>query len=84
MKENYMEDEIQMEPVVSSNVAAIGFNAKTGIMRIKFLNGGLYETVGASQADYDAFKLAKSKGSYFAKVLKTSKSFSWGKVEKKG
>jgi len=77
-----MADEIQLEGVVSSNISAIGFEAKSGTMQVKFNNGGLYETVGASQADYDTFKLAKSKGVHFNKVLK--RAFAWSKVEKKG
>lgn len=74
--------EIQMEAVISTNVAAIGFDAETGTMRVKFLSGGTYDAVGATQEDYDNFKLAKSKGVYFNKILK--KAFTWGKVEKKG
>jgi hypothetical protein len=77
-------DEIQMESVISSNVAAIGFDAKTGTMRVKFNSGGLYETSGAIQSDFDSFKLSKSKGQYFNKILKTAKSFNWKPVEKKG
>jgi hypothetical protein len=75
-------DEIQMEAVISSNIKAIGFDAKTGTMRVSFLSGGTYDAPGATQADYDAFKAAKSHGQHFNKILK--KAFAWGKVEKKG
>jgi hypothetical protein len=74
--------EIQLEPVVSSNIAGIGFDAQSGRMRVRFNNGGTYEAPGASQADFDDFKLAKSKGVHFNKILKHA--FAWTKVEKKG
>lgn len=72
-----------MEPVISSNVSAIGFDVKTGTMRVKFNSGGLYETTGASQADYDTWKASKSKGQHFNKILKTAKAFSWHSVTNK-
>jgi hypothetical protein len=74
-------DEIQMQSVISSNIAQVGFNSKTGIMRVKFNNGGLYEA-SATQADFDAFLAAKSKGVHFNKVLKSA--FAWTKVTKIG
>lgn len=77
------QDEIQLEPVISSNIKAIGFLSKTGTLRVQFLNGGIYDAKGATQADYDTFKSAKSYGVYFNKVLK--KSFAWSKaIDKKG
>jgi len=35
--------EIEMIPVVSSNVESIGYNERTQILRVKFLNGAIYE-----------------------------------------
>lgn len=70
---------IGMKPVVSSNISAIGF--ANGIMRVQFNGGGLYETT-ATQADFDTFMAAKSKGIHFNKILK--KAFAWSKIEKKG
>lgn len=75
--------EIQLEAVISSNVKAIGFDSESGTMRVVFLSGGTYDALGAKQEDFDNFKIAKSKGQYFQKVLK--KSFAWNKaIEKKG
>lgn len=70
---------MDLQPVVSSNIVAIGFDGK--MMYVKFTNGQIYETSGATQADYDAWKAAKSKGVHFAKILK--KAFVWSKIEKK-
>jgi hypothetical protein len=82
MSDEIKPEEIQLEPVVSSNISAIGFSSKTGKLQVKFNNGGLYETTGALQTDYDDFKLAKSKGVHFNKILK--QAFAWSRVEKKG
>lgn len=79
-----MAEDIKLESVVSSNIAGIGFDEKTGTLRVQFNNGGLYETTGASQADFDEFKMSKSKGVHFNKVLKSAKTLSWSKVTKKG
>ena len=76
------DEEITMEPVISSNIAKVGFSEKNGAMRVQFNNGGLYEAIGATKADYDNFLASKSKGVHFNKVLKAS--FAWKKVEKKG
>ena len=74
--------EIQLESVVSSNVNAIGFDAKLEIMYVRFNTGGTYQALGAKQSDFDDFKSAKSKGIHFNKILK--RAFAWSKVEKKG
>ena len=75
--------DIQLEPVVSSNIKAIGFDLESGTMRVQFNNGGTYDAPGAKQEDFDNFKTAKSKGVHFNKILK--KAFVWSKaVEKKG
>lgn len=81
IKENNMAD-IQLEAVISTNVKAIGFDNKEGIMRVQFLNGGTYDAAGAKQEDFDNFKSSKSLGKYFNQILK--KSFTWKKIEKLG
>jgi KTSC domain len=73
--------EILLEPVISSNIKAIGFNGVSK-MRVQFTNGAIYDTEGAQQADFDNFKSAKSPGKHFNSVLK--KAFIWTKITKKG
>lgn len=75
-------DEIQMQSVISSNIAAIGFREADGTLKVQFTNGSSYEAVGATKADYDGFLAAKSKGQHFNKALK--RAFVFKKIEKKG
>ncbi len=81
-KEEHKQEEIQLEAVISSNIAAIGFDATNKVMRVQFTNGAIYDAVGAQQSDFDNFKSSKSKGIHFNKVLK--QAFVWKRLEKKG
>lgn len=76
------QEEILLEAVISSNIAAIGYDAKNSIMRVQFTNGAIYDAAGAKQSDFDDFKSSKSKGIYFNKVLK--QAFAWTRLTKKG
>lgn len=75
-------DEIVMQPVDSSNIAAIGFSEKTGTIRVAFIGGGTYEATGATKEHFDAFVSAKSKGVHFNRNLKSA--FEFTKIQKKG
>jgi len=81
MEENKQE-EIQLESVISSNIAAIGYDSKNSILRVQFTNGAIYDATGAKQSDFDDFKSSKSKGVHFNKVLK--QAFAWTRLVKKG
>lgn len=70
---------MELQPVISSNIKAAGF--ADGKMQIQFNSGTTYEAE-TTQADYNTFMAVKSKGSHFAKVMKTA--FIWKKIEKKG
>ena len=57
-------NEIEMIPVVSSNVESIGYNEGTQILRIKFLNGAIYEYKNVPLMEFEQLKNASSIGSY--------------------
>ncbi|CAJ5553300.1 Uncharacterised protein [Burkholderia pseudomallei] len=65
---------IAMQEVVSSQIFAIGFDASTGTMAVRFKKGDqpttLYHYSGVSQEEFDAFKGAESVGSHFYRVFK--------------
>jgi len=49
----------------SSVIASFDFNADTKILQIKFVSGLTYLYYRVPSSVYEAFKQAKSKGSYF-------------------
>ncbi len=51
---------------------AINSNAQTGTLVLKFKNGNYYSISNVDASDFEGFKNADSKGSYFSKVLKTN------------
>ena len=56
--------EIEMIPVVSSNVESIGYNERTQILRVKFLNGAIYEYKNVPFIEFEQLKNTSSVGSY--------------------
>ena len=56
--------EIEMIPVVSSNIESIGYNEETQILRVKFLNGAIYEYKNVPLIEFEQLKNTSSVGSY--------------------
>lgn len=61
---------MEMVPVVSSNVAAVGYDEDRGILQVRFHNGTLYEYSGVPATVYRALLDAPSKGSFINDHLK--------------
>lgn len=67
---------MQMQSVDSSNLAAIGYDPETKVMRVEFLppkgykTGSLYQYQNVEQATFDAFRDAESKGKFLAREIK--------------
>jgi hypothetical protein len=59
-----------MIPVASSNVESIGYDNKTQVLRVKFLNGSAYEYKNFPEIEFESFKSAPSIGSYLAHNIK--------------
>ncbi len=55
---------MEMIPVSSSNIAAIGFDESQSILAIEFNNGRAYEYYGVPQYVFDEFLNSGSKGKY--------------------
>jgi hypothetical protein len=67
--------EIQLTPVESSQIAAIGYDAASETLAIRFKGkgdapGSLYHYAYVSPADWAEFRDAPSIGSYFYKHIK--------------
>ena len=65
-----MADEIEMIPVTSSNVAAIGYDEEEKVLRVAFNNGAEYEYDGVSVDTFEHLRDAGSVGGYFNSVIK--------------
>lgn len=64
---------MQMTPVESSNLAAVGF--ESGTLRVEFKNGGVYEYPNTPELHFQGLITAESAGKYFAQHLRSRKDF---------
>lgn len=61
---------IDMQPVSSSNVAAVGHDPRNNTLRVSFKNGGTYSYGGVSAAQHKALMSADSVGAHLAAHIK--------------
>lgn len=61
---------VQMNPVNSSNVQAIGYDADKKKLRVAFHNGSVYDYHDVPQEAYDASLTAESVGKYLNTHIK--------------
>lgn len=67
------------EPVSSSSIASIGFDDDSETLEVEFVSGSVYRYRGVSQAVFDAFRTAPSKGTYFNAHIRDA--YPWDRVE---
>jgi hypothetical protein len=65
-----MAQPMNWQDVESSNVAAIGYDAATKTLGVRFKGGGTYHCLGVEPAAHAAFLAAESKGRHFNLHLK--------------
>ncbi|WP_320153962.1 KTSC domain-containing protein [uncultured Draconibacterium sp.] len=58
------------QPVSSSNIASIGYDANSQTLEIEFLNGGVYQYFDVPQYVYEDLMNAGSHGQYLARNIK--------------
>jgi len=56
---------VDMTPVTSSNIAAIGYDGETEELTIEFVSGDTYVYDGIDPETYRALMAAPSKGAFF-------------------
>lgn len=61
---------VDMVPVNSSNVEAIGYDSSNEIVHVKFLDGSVYIYKGVTESEYLNLKSAASIGSYLHRNFK--------------
>ena len=59
------------EPIESSVVASMGYEAKQHILEIEFRSGDIYTYFEVPEEEYIAFRSAESKGTYLNSVFKS-------------
>lgn len=64
---------IEMRPVESSQIKAVGYDAAKKTLAIEFMSGGLYHYANVTPDMFSEMMLAPSLGSYFYKNIKANK-----------
>ena len=64
------EPQIPLEHVESTAIEAIGYDAATQTLEVKFLSGKVYEYAPVTPDLYQAFLAAPSKGAFFNEQIK--------------
>jgi uncharacterized protein len=59
-------------PVVSSSLAAVGYDASSSTLEVEFNNGGVYQYYGVPDAVHEGLMSAGSHGEYFAANIRNS------------
>jgi hypothetical protein len=61
---------VLLVPVVSTDIAAAGYDPQTGELQVQFTTGAIYSYTGVPPEVYEGFLTASSKGAYFAQVFR--------------
>lgn len=64
------------EPVSSSNIASVGYDAASETLEVEFHNGTVYQYYNVPQGTYDQFLESPSKGQYLNIYIKNTYPFS--------
>lgn len=67
--------EIQMTPVMSSNVVAIGYDAESKTLQVEFNSGTTYQYFDVQVEVFGAFERAESQGRFFNQFIKNRYAF---------
>lgn len=57
-------------PVISTNLAAIGYDDVASVLEVEFRNGGIYQYLDVPRMHFDALLGAGSAGEYFNRNIK--------------
>jgi len=61
---------MDMVPVVSSNIAEVGYDPETQDLFVRFKNGGYYKYASVPEETHQKLLTAPSAGSFLAKFIK--------------
>ena len=60
----------EMQPVSSSNISAVGYDAESQTVYVQFLNGSTYAYKGVPEHEFENLRTAPSVGSYLNRNYK--------------
>lgn len=60
----------EMHPVISSNIAAVGYDTENLTVYIQFMNGAVYAYKGVPEHEFENLRTASSVGSYLNRNYK--------------
>ena len=63
---------MEMRPVDSSNIKAVGYDPSTRVMRVEFHHGGSYEHRDVGPAEHEALISASSVGSHYHRHFRSA------------
>jgi len=63
------------QPVTSSSIASVGYDASKLILEIEFRNGRVYQYFNVHEFLYQEFMSAESKGRFFNSNIKNSHGY---------
>jgi hypothetical protein len=63
---------MNMIPVSSTNLAAIGYDEESNTLRVEFRTGGTYDYFDVPEREFEALRTASSHGQYLAQNIKGS------------
>jgi hypothetical protein len=66
---------MNMQPVESSNIQAIGYDPLTATLRVTFNNGTSYDYFGVAVEEHIDLMDAESKGKYLNACIKPNRKF---------
>jgi hypothetical protein len=61
---------VRRDPVSSSNLVSVGYDAATRVLEVEFRNGGIYQYTGVPADVWRDFVTASSLGGYLARQIK--------------
>ena len=66
---------MRRDPVVSSNILSIGYDASTETLEIEFQTGAVYQYYNVPSSVFETLMAAPSKGQFFASQIRNSYPF---------
>lgn len=64
------------EPVASTNILSLGYDANSETLEVEFSSGSVYQYYNVNAALYEQLKMASSKGQFLNAYIKNAYPFS--------